>query len=466
MAKQTINIGTVANDGTGDPLRTAFGKVNSNFTELYSAGYITADSLPTTLSELTNDVGYITANSVPTALSELTNDSGFITANEAEFITANSLPTALSELTNDVGYITSSALPTTLSELTNDSGFITANTGYVILSDRYTLGTPVSFSNQSNTSLVDVIGPGVSIARDPGGGGIYNPEQEADYDQTNRDSPLGTEWNYEGNGFGNLDNIKNRYYTTFTEALKHAIGRNVVGANLVMHDTINDKYYAFVFSHWGQQGAGTFAYTRTEIITTNVGVEFPDGTYQPTAWKGYLNRYNKVHVGPYSGHELSAAEAGSIIYFYNTHIILPNNLENDCVIGSFYTLVVGDTASALRIKKYVDTLTIPTVESAIQPNLNVGPFNDTDYPLEPYSVAHLIKIDKNKWSLVPAGFQSSLNGSVIGANNTTLVDSDTRSFFYEPADPTDWANTAPSTVGEAIDRLAAVIKILNGGTGA
>ena len=36
MAKQTINIGTTANDGTGDPLRTAFDKVNDNFTELYA----------------------------------------------------------------------------------------------------------------------------------------------------------------------------------------------------------------------------------------------------------------------------------------------------------------------------------------------------------------------------------------------------------------------------------------------
>tara|TARA_R110002126_G_scaffold13324_8_gene57969 strand:+ start:1097 stop:1735 length:639 start_codon:yes stop_codon:yes gene_type:complete len=35
MAKQVINIGTVANDSTGDPLRTAFDKVNDNFTELY-----------------------------------------------------------------------------------------------------------------------------------------------------------------------------------------------------------------------------------------------------------------------------------------------------------------------------------------------------------------------------------------------------------------------------------------------
>jgi len=36
MAKQVINIGTSANDGTGDPLRTAFDKVNDNFTELYN----------------------------------------------------------------------------------------------------------------------------------------------------------------------------------------------------------------------------------------------------------------------------------------------------------------------------------------------------------------------------------------------------------------------------------------------
>ena len=36
MAKQTIFIGQTANDRTGDPLRTAFVKVNSNFDELYA----------------------------------------------------------------------------------------------------------------------------------------------------------------------------------------------------------------------------------------------------------------------------------------------------------------------------------------------------------------------------------------------------------------------------------------------
>jgi len=36
MAKQAIGIGTTANDGTGDPIRTAFDKVNDNTNELYT----------------------------------------------------------------------------------------------------------------------------------------------------------------------------------------------------------------------------------------------------------------------------------------------------------------------------------------------------------------------------------------------------------------------------------------------
>lgn len=37
MAKQTINVGTTANDGTGDTLRASFIKVNDNFTEVYNS---------------------------------------------------------------------------------------------------------------------------------------------------------------------------------------------------------------------------------------------------------------------------------------------------------------------------------------------------------------------------------------------------------------------------------------------
>ena len=38
MAQQLINVGIVANDGEGDPIRTAFIKSNENFTELFNVG--------------------------------------------------------------------------------------------------------------------------------------------------------------------------------------------------------------------------------------------------------------------------------------------------------------------------------------------------------------------------------------------------------------------------------------------
>lgn len=49
MAKQTIKTGNSANDGSGDPARTAFTICNNNFTEIYNslAGVSGATTLPT-----------------------------------------------------------------------------------------------------------------------------------------------------------------------------------------------------------------------------------------------------------------------------------------------------------------------------------------------------------------------------------------------------------------------------------
>lgn len=62
MARQTINVGTVANDGTGDTPRTAFTKVNDNFIELYAADILLQSAIDTkaptvhthAISEITN----------------------------------------------------------------------------------------------------------------------------------------------------------------------------------------------------------------------------------------------------------------------------------------------------------------------------------------------------------------------------------------------------------------------------
>lgn len=42
---EIINVGSTANDGTGDPLRVAFEKVNNNFSNLWSTGFNTLESI-------------------------------------------------------------------------------------------------------------------------------------------------------------------------------------------------------------------------------------------------------------------------------------------------------------------------------------------------------------------------------------------------------------------------------------
>tara|TARA_R110000823_G_scaffold220539_2_gene349196 strand:+ start:4378 stop:4641 length:264 start_codon:yes stop_codon:yes gene_type:complete len=44
MGQQSINIGSTANDGTGDTLRDGGDKINDNFTELYTTTIILNDT--------------------------------------------------------------------------------------------------------------------------------------------------------------------------------------------------------------------------------------------------------------------------------------------------------------------------------------------------------------------------------------------------------------------------------------
>ena len=52
MAQQTVNLGSSANDGTGDPLRTAFDKINDNFDEVYAVS-ATGTNIDITTNKIT-----------------------------------------------------------------------------------------------------------------------------------------------------------------------------------------------------------------------------------------------------------------------------------------------------------------------------------------------------------------------------------------------------------------------------
>jgi hypothetical protein len=87
MTQEIINIGAQANDGEGDPLRTAFAKINNNFTQLFGTGWATTESV--TLDDTTQSIFNIDATLFTQAQFQInsvnpaTNDSQNITMTAA-----------------------------------------------------------------------------------------------------------------------------------------------------------------------------------------------------------------------------------------------------------------------------------------------------------------------------------------------------------------------------------------------
>ncbi len=110
MARLNINIGTTANDKTGDPLRTAFDKVNQNFVELYA--HVGADTqIP---SQSGNNGKYLTTNGTTLSWSTVT------------------VPTLTSELTNDSNFVVKDTPPTTLQGASGDvAGLVAFDNNYI-----------------------------------------------------------------------------------------------------------------------------------------------------------------------------------------------------------------------------------------------------------------------------------------------------------------------------------------------
>ena len=92
MAKQTLNIGTTPNDGTGTNLRTGGTIINDNFTELYnalgSAGTITLTATPTELNQLSGATVVTSTGSATLTNKTLNLSSNTLTGTTAQFNTA------------------------------------------------------------------------------------------------------------------------------------------------------------------------------------------------------------------------------------------------------------------------------------------------------------------------------------------------------------------------------------------
>ena len=144
MTKQTINLGTQANDGTGDPLRTAFTKINANFTELYGATDEANDLIEDTTPQLGGDLD-INGHKITTARSNenIVLDpagTGTVEINANTNVTGNI--TATTSIANDAISIVDNVVTATRS---NDDLILKASgTGNVVINDTLSFSSMAS----------------------------------------------------------------------------------------------------------------------------------------------------------------------------------------------------------------------------------------------------------------------------------------------------------------------------------
>lgn len=147
--------------------------------------------------------------------------------------------------------------------------------------------TPVSFTkaDYATANNVDVIEDDSTLQIGITRGvqrGIYNPFTEDAWDEDV--SPQGTLWNTDSTD--DLSDIESRTYTNFYAAYGGNLGNVIPGSTAILYVPTIEKYYLVEWTSWTQNAnGGGFAYTRTEIDTTQVeqGLRFADGTVLTTA---------------------------------------------------------------------------------------------------------------------------------------------------------------------------------------
>jgi hypothetical protein len=163
----TVNIGTYPNDGTGDPIRTAFANINVNFANIYST-FQTSAEMSSNVATLTSNnvlfVGAVTAANVVSNAQLFANLANYVTTtalSTANYQTAAGLSANVAILTannaNNLGGVPSSsyALSSTLSnyqttaDLSANVATLAANTA----NNAYYLNGVIAASYQLNSTL-------------------------------------------------------------------------------------------------------------------------------------------------------------------------------------------------------------------------------------------------------------------------------------------------------------------------
>jgi hypothetical protein len=149
MAKQTLNLGTIANDGTGSNLRAGGTIINANFTEIYTAlgngTTITLTATPTELNLLAGATSIVTSNN-SLALSNKTISGS---SNTLSNIGNSSLTNSSFSIRDDSSSAISISLGGTLKLKSNDGITTTVSQG-----DTITIGLDSNIVTETSTDTL------------------------------------------------------------------------------------------------------------------------------------------------------------------------------------------------------------------------------------------------------------------------------------------------------------------------
>ena len=101
--------------------------------------YAKTTSIPTKVSQLTNDNGYQNASEVASAI------SSSITSAITSYALKSELPTKTSDISNDSGFITSADIPTKLSSFSNDKNYQNATEVQELINNTVSSMTSINF---------------------------------------------------------------------------------------------------------------------------------------------------------------------------------------------------------------------------------------------------------------------------------------------------------------------------------
>lgn len=373
MTQQTINVGIQANDRQGDPLRIAFQKINSNFTELYT---------------LSSDLPYSLPTASATTLGGVKVDGTSIVVNGEGVISSTAVGgvTSYAELDN---------LPDlTIYATTTNLATVATSGSYNDLSDKPTIPVLTGYATESW-----VQSQGYSTTA--GFSGDYNDLTNKPYEITNTDGV--NTWNIS-------------VATTGVISMNTARGGIEFGAM----PEVGGPAHLHIMRPAGQNSSTDLYFGDDYNYVKMPGLYGSDPNGQQGVEIGSSLNEGTVNIWKFGTDGILTLPSGNTI--------IGNTLGSDAIISSpGTTFGVVSQGSGAGVLQWIDSISEPTTNAGIAVN---SPYAATTGSVQIYTGAVGIP-PQNAWTFDPTGhltlpvggdIKDSTGTSVLGGDGIALTD--------------------------------------------